>query len=428
MVVHRHGQEPLFVRLLQSLRVQILVLIVLTVVMPFFANGFRVGIDAPITRNSVLALFIPAVIGTLLLRRLAAYPGEGVFAYIMPVHALTFGIALTVLLLARLDYSGGMLVIGFGCVLAHAFATAVLLEKRSVGRFHVVPGGTADLLETETTRFEWIPMEEPRLPDLRNSAIVANLDWDHSPEWERMLAEAALNGHAVFHVKQLRESLTGRVQIEHLSENLAGSLLPNVAWRKVKHGLDVVLCLLVLPLVVLIGIVIAVAIRLEDGGPALFRHARVGKGGRHFTMLKFRTMREREVADTPDARRQDAMTRSDDERITKVGRFLRRTRLDELPQVWNVLCGHMSLIGPRPEAVALAQWYEGELPFYMYRFIVRPGLTGWAQINQGHVAELEDAHLKLNYDFFYIKHFSAWLDIVIAIRTVGIVLFGKGWR
>jgi len=143
-------------------------------------------------------------------------------------------------------------------------------------------------------------------------------------------------------------------------------------------------------------------------------------------MLKFRTMRPRPKADGVDAALHDAMTQSGDQRITRIGQFLRRSRLDELPQVVNVLRGEMSFIGPRPEAVALSEWYEKELPFYFYRHIVRPGISGWAQVHQGHVTDLESVHQKLTYDFYYIKNFSAWLDILIALRTVSVMLSGFG--
>ena len=121
-----------------------------------------------------------------------------------------------------------------------------------------------------------------------------------------------------------------------------------------------------------------------------------------------------------------AMTADGDARITRVGAFLRRTRIDELPQLINVIRGEMSWIGPRPEAFALATWYEEELPYYSYRHIVRPGLTGWAQVNQGHVSDLPSVHDKLRYDFFYIKHFSLWLDMLILLRTARIVVTGFG--
>ena len=122
------------------------------------------------------------------------------------------------------------------------------------------------------------------------------------------------------------------------------------------------------------------------------------------------------------------MTRVADARITRIGTFLRRTRIDELPQILNILRGEMSWIGPRPEALPLSRWYEAELPFYHYRHIVRPGITGWAQVNQGHVTALNDALEKLHYDFYYIKNFSPWLDFIIVMRTLTIVVTGFGAR
>ena len=112
--------------------------------------------------------------------------------------------------------------------------------------------------------------------------------------------------------------------------------------------------------------------------------------------------------------------------MTRIGRFLRRTRIDELPQIWNILRGEMSWIGPRPEALALSEWYETELPFYVYRHIVRPGISGWAQVNQGHVAQLDQVFEKLHYDFYYIKNFSAWLDLVILAKTLRTIMSGFG--
>jgi lipopolysaccharide/colanic/teichoic acid biosynthesis glycosyltransferase len=126
--------------------------------------------------------------------------------------------------------------------------------------------------------------------------------------------------------------------------------------------------------------------------------------------------------------RSEAITRDGDDRITRIGRFLRRTRIDELPQIWNILRGEMSWIGPRPEAMALSEWYEAELPFYIYRHIVRPGISGWAQVNQGHVSDLESVFEKLHYDFYYIKNFSAWLDLLILARTIATVVTGMGAR
>ena len=122
------------------------------------------------------------------------------------------------------------------------------------------------------------------------------------------------------------------------------------------------------------------------------------------------------------------MTKQGDPRVTRLGRWLRLTRIDEVPQIINILRGEMSWIGPRPEALVLSQWYERELPFYRYRHIVIPGITGWAQVNQGHVSEVGDVHEKLHYDFYYIKNFSPWLDVVILLRTIETMLTGSGAR
>jgi lipopolysaccharide/colanic/teichoic acid biosynthesis glycosyltransferase len=129
-----------------------------------------------------------------------------------------------------------------------------------------------------------------------------------------------------------------------------------------------------------------------------------------------------------DCSRLEAMTQPNDDRVTRLGRLLRRSRIDELPQLINILRGEMSLIGPRPEAVPLAQWYEAELPFYHYRHLVRPGITGWAQVSQGHVTTVDEVRGKLQYDFYYIKHLSFWLDLLIVFRTVRIVCTGFGAR
>jgi lipopolysaccharide/colanic/teichoic acid biosynthesis glycosyltransferase len=133
-----------------------------------------------------------------------------------------------------------------------------------------------------------------------------------------------------------------------------------------------------------------------------------------------------DAPESGECARNSAITQTRDPRITRVGQFLRRTRIDELPQIWNIIRGEMSWIGPRPEALPLSEWYLTELPFYTYRHIVRPGITGWAQVNQGHVADLDGVHEKLHYDFFYIKNFSAWLDLLITWRTIGIVFSGFG--
>jgi len=209
-----------------------------------------------------------------------------------------------------------------------------------------------------------------------------------------------------------------------LSENSFGSLLPARGYFHLKGLGDFAFALLLLPIALPLMAIIALAVRFESQGPALFRQKRIGHTGRKFTVYKFRTMLPVETEDE----RHDAITQDDDDRVTRVGRFLRNSRLDELPQIFNILKWQMSWIGPRPEAEVLSIWYTSEIPFYRYRHVVKPGISGWAQVNQGHVADVDQVHRKLQYDFYYIKYFSPWLDLLILLRTIKTMLTGWGAR
>ena len=226
-------------------------------------------------------------------------------------------------------------------------------------------------------------------------------------------------------MKQVRESLTGKVQIEALSENSFGALVPSLSYLLLKRLIDWSVSLVALIVLAVPMLIIALLIKLNSPGPAMYRHRRIGYRGQEFETLKFRTMQSREQ-DDHDLESQKTL--DGDSRVTTIGRLLRNSRLDELPQLINVLRGEMSLIGPRPEALALSRWYDDHLDFYEYRHIVRPGITGWAQVNQGHVTELHDVHLKLQYDFYYIKNVSGWLDLLIALRTLAVMINFRGAR
>ena len=168
-------------------------------------------------------------------------------------------------------------------------------------------------------------------------------------------------------------------------------------------------------------ILVPLFIWIKDGAPVLFRQERVGRDGKRFVLFKFRTMRSR--ADHED---EDIYTREGDPRITRVGRWLRKLRLDELPQLWNALKGDISLIGPRPEWSKCAERYEQSIPFYHFRHLVKPGITGWAQVNYPYGESDEDAVEKLKYDLYYIRHYSLKLDAMIVLKTLYTMLFGKG--
>jgi lipopolysaccharide/colanic/teichoic acid biosynthesis glycosyltransferase len=213
------------------------------------------------------------------------------------------------------------------------------------------------------------------------------------------------------------------VEVRHLSENNFGSLIPARGYFHLKSVIDVVAAIILLPILAVPMLLIGLAIRVDSKGPALFKQQRVGHAGRPIVIYKFRTM-------TPERSGKDerlaAMTGTQDTRITRVGAFLRRSRVDELPQIFNILKGEMSWIGPRPEAAVLSSWYTDAIPFYRYRHVVKPGISGWAQVNQGHVAAVDEVHEKLQFDFFYLKYFSPWLDTLVLFRTVKTMLTGFG--
>ena len=163
-----------------------------------------------------------------------------------------------------------------------------------------------------------------------------------------------------------------------------------------------------------------ICIPLESRGPIFFRQLRTGKDGRNFWLIKLRSM----SADAEKAGPQWAQT--NDARVTRLGNFLRKTRIDELPQLWNVLKGQMSLIGPRPERPEFNAWLEKEIPYYQLRHVVRPGLTGWAQVHYPYGASVEDAKEKLQYELWYIKNSSLFVDFQILLKTIGVVFLGKG--
>jgi lipopolysaccharide/colanic/teichoic acid biosynthesis glycosyltransferase len=324
----------------------------------------------------------------------------------------------------RFPYDRVGLAAGFLLHVTWLYLLNIYTERNTLRRIAVVPYGAIETLK-QIDNIDWFKLPNPRLRDTRGChAIVADFSADMPDEWEAFLADAALAGRIVYQVKQLSESLTGRVELEHLSENSFGSLLPARGYFYLKGLIDFLAAVVVLPLALPLMAIIAIAIRLDSKGPALFRQKRVGHSGKRITVYKFRTMRAVKV----ENERHAAMTRSDDDRVTRVGKTLRKLRLDELPQIFNILKWQMSWIGPRPEAEVLSVWYTSEIPFYRYRHVVKPGISGWAQVNQGHVAEVDEVHRKLQYDFYYIKYFSPWLDILILFRTIKTMLTGFGSR
>jgi len=374
--------------------------------------------------STFVAVSLAVVIGHYLLRSLSVYPGVNAQTFVVPSFLTSFGVAAGALVMTRIDYNRTYLFVSL--ILCVIWYISVLTAAQRSRRLciGVVPFGDVDLGDIPGVEWRWL--QDPEDSSAALDGIVADLRHDLPDAWERRLARHTLDGLNVYHSKQLSEALTGRVRIDHLSENTFGSLMPVAAYLRIKLVLDMIGALLALPLLLVVLAVLWVVVKADSPGPLIFRQQRVGYRGKVFTVFKIRTMRQDIPA--PSCERDRSITRDEDPRVTRVGRFLRRSRIDELPQIFNILRGEMSWIGPRPEAAALSEWYEREIPFYLYRHVVRPGITGWAQVNQGHVAEVHEVREKLENDFYYIKHFSPWLDTLIVFRTMAIIGTGFGAR
>ena len=286
---------------------------------------------------------------------------------------------------------------------------------------HTTPRSTH---ETHGLRWEErIAALEDVMAQERVNAIVLGHSLDALPELRDALYRTLFTQTAIIDRKELEETLTGRVPVasvtkawflEHLRES-------DKAWYEgVKRALDVLIAIPVGLVTITLSPFIALAIKATSRGPVFFTQERVGRHGKRFRIVKFRTMRQDAEANGAQfAVRQDPRT-------TPVGRFLRATRLDELPQVWNVLKGDMSFVGPRPERPEFVEQLTERMPYYALRHLTRPGLTGWAQVQYRYASSLDDNLVKLQYDLFYVKHRSLVLDAAILLKTINTVLRQQG--
>lgn len=429
-LMHRsaHFQElhPRIARLIGEfvrMRFQIFFGLIVTLLIPILVRrGWSVlaSLDSyadPGPMGNVIAFLL----GFYIFRRVSAFPGVRTTSSVIPAFTTAYGLVACFYLFLRLDYRAGEFALSYVTAVGFIYLICFLARRARRLSMMVVAAGQFDRL-LEYPLVDWYVVDRPEQA-AGNMAIVADLHAELSDDWVRFITDCALEGRPVYNLRQVRESLTGRIQIDHLSENIFGTVGQNEIWASLKRYVDFVAALAALLGAFWLLALVSLVIRLESKGPAIFRQQRIGFGGRPFTIYKFRTMRLL----TPE---QEASNKHfhDADRITRFGAFLRRSRLDELPQLFNILKGEMSWIGPRPEAHSLSVTYESHLPFYRYRHIVRPGISGWAQVNQGHVVGVEDANHKLQYDFFYIRNFSLWLDILVGLRTFRVILMGTGAR
>jgi exopolysaccharide biosynthesis polyprenyl glycosylphosphotransferase len=264
-------------------------------------------------------------------------------------------------------------------------------------------------------------LEEQRVSDL----VIGIMGVMRGITFQRIL-DAQEDGIEIVPMPTLYEEMTGRVPIQHLeSDWLIRSFVDQARvsgfYELFKRVVDILGGLAGMAIFLVVYPFIALAILIDSGRPIFYSQSRLGKSGSLFTIRKFRTMYQNAEADG-----KPRLASENDPRVTRVGNFLRKTRLDELPQFWNVVRGEMSLVGPRAERPELVEEFQRQIPFYRARLLAKPGLTGWAQINYGYVASVTETAVKLEYDLYYIKHRTLMMDIQIILRTIGTVVRGAG--
>lgn len=255
--------------------------------------------------------------------------------------------------------------------------------------------------------------------------IVKDMKSPDFKKYLKRLFDLKINGLKIINYEEFNENIQKKIDIskineEWLLESNGFDILNNEMQKNIKRGMDLTLALILMIILSPLALITAIIIKFESKGPIIFKQIRIGENMQPFKVYKFRSMRMH------DPNKFSKYTLDNDIRVTKFGKFMRKTRIDELPQLWNILKGTMSFVGPRPEWDILAKGYEKQINYYNLRHLIKPGITGWAQVMFPYGENLEDAKKKLEYDLYYLKHQNFILDVLVVMKTAKAVLFGKG--
>lgn len=398
--------------------------VALGVVAPFLA---RYGFD-PVARfwaqPETPLLVLMGIAGShVFLKKFSRYPSQDPFSTVFPAVTVAFFAILVLITMGHLDYSRSLLFTGYLTTLLWYGGIALFRDRRLRPRLAVVPAGTGRNV-LHLGRADWRALKEPPVTIIPKAldGVVVDLSVDLEPRWEAFIVDCAAQGIPIYDSTRTREFMTGEVDLVRAGDIGIDALHPQRSYIYVKSVIDFIAALIALPVVLPVIAVTSLFIKLDSRGPAFFVQKRMGYRGQIFDCYKLRSMRVDAHLAGP------SFTALDDPRVTRIGRVVRKYRLDELPQIFNILKGDMSWIGPRPEALDLALEYGRGISYYAFRHSVKPGITGWAAIRQGNVAQVEEATRKLRNDFFYIKNISLSLDVFISVKTLWIVLTGFGAR
>jgi sugar transferase (PEP-CTERM system associated) len=377
---------------------------------------------------------------------------------IVSISLGVIGLSVLYFLIPEIGFWRSNLLYAMGCSIASLIALRILLGK-ALGsqafkrRIVVLGAGTRakrlkDLSKTPGAGFVvvgYVAMSEVdrQIPEaiardaiynladhvvvLNASEVVLALEERRNALPLKDLLRIKTTGVHVNEISTFLERETGRVDLDSVNPSWlifsdgfsSGRMLSSMFKRLFDIGASAALLALMLPIILLT----AIAVKLESKGPAFYRQRRVGLYGMGFDVIKLRSMRQ-----DAEVNGKAVWAEKDDPRITRIGRIIRKTRIDELPQCWSVLKGEMSFVGPRPERPQFVDDLETKLPYYAERHMVKPGITGWAQINYPYGASIEDSRQKLEYDLYYAKNYSPFLDVLILLQTIRVVLFPEGAR
>lgn len=352
-------------------------------------------------------------------RSISNFPGGRSSGLIIGQVLIFYGLAIAFVFISQTATSRALVLLSGGIALLWFTLDYLITGTYFKPKLAIVGSGITnelvDLKECDARLLTKLDLE-----DVRYDGVVADFYTANNAE-QYFLTKCALNGIPVYNAKLAFESLTGRVKIDNMIENNIGSLLISPGYNFIKTLIDHIIVLATLPLTIPLTIFVSILIRVESPGPIIYTQTRIGKGNKPFKIYKFRTMRF-------DQDQAQVFAQNNDPRITKIGHWLRKLRIDEIPQFVNILKGDMSLIGPRPEQPEFVEEFNQKIPFYNYRHVVKPGITGWAQVRQGYAANIDETNLKIEHDFYYIKHCSLSLDMLIIILTIKTMLTGFGAR
>ena len=357
----------------------------------FYLMEEKTVMDAPLTIiiSSMMlgGAFLLSLLSILRLSRISVWK---VSAQILPLWLSLTAFGLGAVLIFRLEYSTVFITINWFFGLAILFTAEKLLRMNNVMILAVMPN--VDLKMTMGGRMNVIRIDGYSLPDKPISAVIATAEEIINPLYARVLTQLAINKIPILQDEHFREQMTGRLNHRNVDAPDLMQLRPYRRYMVIKRFSDIVMASIGVILLSPLMIIIAILIRLESTGAPIFIQRRIGEGGRVFNMYKFRSMVK--DADVDGAK----FATTDDARITRIGRLIRKLRIDELPQLINVIGGSMSMIGPRPEQKALVEKLSDEIPLYSFRHAVRPGITGWAQVMQGYADDVSSTDVKLSFD------------------------------